>query len=99
MEFERAPLPADCVPERVCEACALNAIFHRPTATAACYCAHSMTGAAMTLGGTWATVRGIEAHLFRDVLTRAVTRLELIGDVAHAIEGILIDESKRSTKH
>jgi hypothetical protein len=99
MEFERAPLPADGVPEQICEACALNGIFHRPTRTAAVYCEHSMTGAVYPLGGAWGIVPAAEDYYFREWLVRTITRAELLGDIARAFAQALIEESTRSTKH
>jgi len=99
MEFETVPMPADTVPAEICEKCAAGAIFHRETKTAAVYCEHSMTGAVYPLGASWGLVKGVEAHYFRGELLKALTKAELLGDVAGAIGQWLIDQSKRSTKH
>ena len=98
-EFIPAPLPHDCVPFEICDSCAAGSVFHDPTQTAIAFCEHTKTGAILPVGGVWKTVCDIESQRFRDCVIRALTKAELVGDVARAMSESLLVESRASTKH
>jgi hypothetical protein len=77
-EFERAPLPADGVPEQICEACAGGALFHHPTQVAAVYCEHSQCGAELPWQGSWHITENITRLEFQEQLTTELVVKEVL---------------------
>jgi hypothetical protein len=77
-EFEIVPLPADCVPSEICEACAGEAIFAHVEQVAAVYCSHSFTGAEMPLGGSWHVTPGIAKSAFKEQLLHRLVAARIL---------------------
>ena len=97
MEFETIALPDGCAPETICLECAAGALFHRGTETLILHCSHSLTGAALPLGREWLTVRGVELHVFRELVARAIVKAELTRDVERELAVLIAQQP--GTRH